>query len=208
MTDTTNPEGGTHNQPFTTNHRPDPVPKSHRALTPAQLNAIDCLLVGKNDRETAEAVGVCRQTVTRWRLTDWFFQSELKRKRAQLWNGALDRLRSLIPKAIDVLEFRLSKNNGDFGLQAVAQLFKLMKPGGLLQPNSQEQELYTDFADEMADLPVPVPPPNDQASDETLLESEPDETECDKLRQIQELVDAGSLQSLLAALAALALGED
>lgn len=35
-------------------------------LTPEQLNAIDLLILGKTDKEVSEAIGVRRETVTRW----------------------------------------------------------------------------------------------------------------------------------------------
>ena len=36
-------------------------------LSVEQLNAIDILVQGRTDQETAETVGVARETVTRWR---------------------------------------------------------------------------------------------------------------------------------------------
>jgi transposase len=41
-----------------------------RGLTIEQRNAIDLLVTGKTDTETAEAVGVHRVTVTKWRNAD------------------------------------------------------------------------------------------------------------------------------------------
>ena len=40
---------------------------SLQQLTPKQQTAIDLLLAGKNDRETAEALAVHRTTISRWR---------------------------------------------------------------------------------------------------------------------------------------------
>ena len=53
-------------------------------LTPEQLNAIDLLILGKTDREVAEAVGVRRETVTKWHKNP-FFIAELNVKREELW---------------------------------------------------------------------------------------------------------------------------
>ena len=41
-----------------------------RQLSIEQQNAIDLLVQGKSDRETAEAIGVSRQTVNNWRNND------------------------------------------------------------------------------------------------------------------------------------------
>ncbi len=41
--------------------------KERQSLSIEQQNAIDMLVLGKSDREVAEAVGVSRQTVCGWR---------------------------------------------------------------------------------------------------------------------------------------------
>ncbi|MFM8323090.1 MAG: hypothetical protein ACKOC5_19440 [Chloroflexota bacterium] len=72
-------------------------------LSIEQQNAIDLLITGKSDRETAEAVGVARQTVTTWRTSNAAFIVELNRRRADLWNSQAERLRVLVAEAVDVL---------------------------------------------------------------------------------------------------------
>lgn len=76
------------------------------------MNAVELLILGKADREVAEQVGVTRQTVSGWRLHDPFFQAELNRQRSQLFGAAIDRLRNLVPKALDVIERELEGPNG------------------------------------------------------------------------------------------------
>jgi hypothetical protein len=122
--------------------------RSFRPLTAKKLRAIDCLVLGKNDRETAEAVGVNPKTVTRWRLYDPYFMSALRRKCAQIFNPSIQRLRSLIPKAIEVLEIKLSPRSEDC-MKAIALLLQLTKSGGLLDPkrNCREPEDYIDRAE-------------------------------------------------------------
>jgi Homeodomain-like domain len=83
--------------------------KSRQELSLEQLNAIDLLVTGKSDREVAEVVGVSRQTVCGWRLYDPSFQAELNRRRKEVWGAAADRLRSLLPKALEVLERELDE---------------------------------------------------------------------------------------------------
>jgi hypothetical protein len=71
------------------------------ALSVAQESAVDLLIAGKNDTETAAALGLNRVTVTRWRLHGPEFQAALAERRAEVWGSSTDKLRALLPKAID-----------------------------------------------------------------------------------------------------------
>ncbi len=79
-------------------------------LTPEQLNAIDLLILGKTDREVAEAVGVRRETVTKWHKNP-FFSAELSIRREELWSDAKLRLKSLAHEAVNVLTRGLSSQD-------------------------------------------------------------------------------------------------
>jgi hypothetical protein len=72
-------------------------------LSVQQQNAIDLLVTGCSDRETADKVGVTRSTVTRWRLYHPAFRAELNAQRAAVWGQAREKLRALIPEAVDIL---------------------------------------------------------------------------------------------------------
>jgi hypothetical protein len=80
-------------------------------LTLAQQSAVDLLASGKTDTETAQHLQLARPTVTKWRLYDPVFQSALNQRRAEVWGAGLDRLRSLIPQALEALGEAL-KNGG------------------------------------------------------------------------------------------------
>jgi hypothetical protein len=82
-----------------------------RGLTLEQQNAIDLLIAGKTDTETASAVGVHRVTVTKWRNYDPWFQAELNRRRQEVWGAASERLRAMLPKALDAFDAEFT--NGD-----------------------------------------------------------------------------------------------
>jgi hypothetical protein len=71
-----------------------------RGLSIEQRNAIDLLVQGKSDQETADAVGVNRVTVTKWRNYDPWFQAELNQRRQDGWGGSVDRLRGLLPRLV------------------------------------------------------------------------------------------------------------
>ena len=81
-------------------------------LSTGQLNAIDRLVAGGTDSEAAEAAGVTRQTVNGWRNHHPYFRAELNRRRSELWGAAQDRLRDLLPRALDVLAEELEGENG------------------------------------------------------------------------------------------------
>ncbi|MDP2949828.1 MAG: hypothetical protein Q8P22_09865 [Chloroflexota bacterium] len=120
--------------------------KREHGLTVEQHNAIDLLVTGKTDQDTAEAVSVNRVTVTKWRLYDPYFQAELNRRRQDTWGTAADRLRAMVPKALGVLEAELDQG-GDKAKVAVqvlklVGLEKLGKPAGAIDGD----ELLGDLA--------------------------------------------------------------
>ena len=97
-------------------------PDDSRQLNPRQLNAIELIVQGKNDREVAEAVGVTRQTTWEWRQRNPDFIAALNDRRQQIWGGQTDRLRGLVARAVDVLEGEL--DGGDNALSAAVHVLK------------------------------------------------------------------------------------
>ncbi|MBE2973394.1 hypothetical protein [Priestia megaterium] len=85
--------------------------KRERGLTIHQLNAIDLLVCGKTDKEVADLVSVNRVTVTKWRNYDIYFQAELNKRRKEVWNASIDKIRTLVPKAIESLEREIEAEN-------------------------------------------------------------------------------------------------
>jgi len=83
-----------------------------KPLSSAQLAGVELLLVGKTDQETADTVGVTRETVWSWRREHPIFMSTLERRRAEVWGSAGERLRSLMQKAIDNIATLVE--SGDF----------------------------------------------------------------------------------------------
>ena len=97
-----------------------------RTLTVVQLNAVDALASGKNDKDVAEAVGAHRTTVTRWRLYHPAFIAELNRRRLEVWSNGADRLRAMIPVAL-AAEMAMAESPNR--LKAVVEVLKLATPG-------------------------------------------------------------------------------
>jgi len=108
--------------------------KRQQGLTIEQLNAIDILITGQTDQAVADAVGVSRPTVTSWRLYDPYFQAELNKRRRETWGVAADRLRSLLPKALDVIEREI--DGGSY--RAALELIKLAGLGDVGEIGSDD----------------------------------------------------------------------
>jgi len=78
------------------------------ALSIEQLNAVDLLVLGKPDREVAEAVGVHRCTIWEWRTKNPYFVAELNKRRKEVFGRCVDKLRNLLPRALETLENELA----------------------------------------------------------------------------------------------------
>jgi hypothetical protein len=102
--------------------------QSSAGLSLKQKNAIDLLVTGLYDREVAEKVSVQRETVTRWRLYDSDFRIELDRARYALWSKYADKMRSLLPKALRVVDEGL-EHEGFLGdrLKLALSILKIAK---------------------------------------------------------------------------------
>lgn len=119
-----------------------------RQLSIQQQNAIDLLVQGKSDRETAEAIGVSRQTVTNWRNNNTVFIAELNKQRKAVWGAQVDRIRYLISAALDVLEEDLKDTDNKqlrqkaaiHILQAVGLYGQNLKPEGEDTPEDVEAQ--------------------------------------------------------------------
>ena len=100
-------------------------------LTVEQATAVDLLASGKTFSETAEALEVPLQTVSEWCKSYPGVQAELNARRQELWTGIADRLRSLLPKALEVLTHELE---GENRLQAAVHVLKACRLYGAELP--------------------------------------------------------------------------
>ena len=105
-------------------------------LSVEQLNAIDILVQGRTDQETAETVGVARETVTRWRNDNPHFTAELNRQRRLIWGDSHDRLRALASKAVDTLETSLDEGDS----RVAVEVLKAIGLYGQVQPPSGPED--------------------------------------------------------------------
>jgi hypothetical protein len=166
-----------------------------RGLTMPQLSAIDLLAAGKTDKETAELLGLSRTCVTKWRLYDPVFQAALNRRRAEVWSAGIDRLRALIPKALDALADELDKADSPNRLKAAGEILRLAQlPAAALgigptdadeivrQIVAKRREQARGPLDNLADHGKGLPPIDQQMADTwrelEALANEPDDARC------------------------------
>jgi hypothetical protein len=95
-------------------------------LTPQQAAAADLLAFGATVTDAAATVEVSRQTVSEWLHHHAGFQAALHARQRELWQGNAERLRSLVPKALETLEGSLSDEK-----QGVAAAVHVLKAAGL-----------------------------------------------------------------------------
>jgi hypothetical protein len=98
-----------------------------RKLTVQQRNAIDALILGCSDREAGEAANVDRSTVARWRLYHPAFQAELENQRAAMWAASKEKLRALIPEAVDVVRNAIRDPTNEDRAKLALDLIKSIK---------------------------------------------------------------------------------
>ncbi len=110
-------------------------------LTLPQQSAIDLLASGKTDTETAELLGLSRVAVSKWRLYYPVFQAALNQRRAEVWGAGCDRLRALVPKALDALADELDNQDNPNRLKAAVEVLKLAQlPAGAAGIGSTDAE--------------------------------------------------------------------
>jgi transposase-like protein len=109
-------------------------------LSVQQQTAADLLALGNNVTRVAEQVGVARQTVSEWLNQNPAFEAAVNQRRQENWDNASNRLRSLLPNALDVLEQALKGGNIKAAIEVLkaAGLHGLQKPEGPTNPQDAE----------------------------------------------------------------------
>jgi hypothetical protein len=111
-------------------------------LTPQQLLGVDLLCSGRTITDTAAELDLRRKTVSDWLHHNPAFQAALNARRQDIWQSTADRLRGLLPRALDTLEAAL---DGDQSLVAAVHILKasgvykgLQPPQGPTEPEDAE----------------------------------------------------------------------
>ena len=108
---------------------------SRSLLSLNQLNAIDLLLSGADDADVAARLEVHRTTVVRWRIHNPYFQAALHKRREEVWRGARDATRLVLPAALETMrdQLRVAPQRGRLALEILrsAGLFGAPYTGAL-----------------------------------------------------------------------------
>jgi transposase-like protein len=80
-------------------------------VTEQQKTAIDLILCGKKLEKVAQQLGIHRGTLWRWRRHNLDFRAELSIARAKAFQHAIEQLRELVPKAVDVVHSQIESGD-------------------------------------------------------------------------------------------------
>jgi DNA-binding transcriptional MerR regulator len=106
--------------------RTPPPPPILPPLSPAQEQAIELLVEGKTTTEVATALQLSPDDVQHWRDEHPVFQARLNQAKRRRWDDAQDRLRAMIPRAIEVLEQAMSQGS----VKAAVEVLKIVQLHG------------------------------------------------------------------------------
>lgn len=111
----------------------------NHSLSSRQIEAIEWIINGYSDSKAAEAVGVDRRTIYRWRRSKRFMQ-ELNHQRDDLLDEAADGLRAMLPSALEVISRQLNNQTSDHAFKAASLLLKTGLAQGILRPRPEEEK--------------------------------------------------------------------
>lgn len=116
-------------------------PKTYE-LQPDQLAALDQLLAGKTVTATAAAVGVARETVSRWRNSDPAFMAAYNAALLSSYEAGQARLLDARARAVERLAVLVDSTNSTIALKAAALLLRVEvdRPKGDIDPASIESD--------------------------------------------------------------------
>lgn len=108
----------------------------HFKLSPQQAAAVDLLLSGQSVTAAAEAIGVERETLSRWRNHDPAFIAAFNERLAVQWESNGAKLLEARGRAIDTLIELLDSEDTAVKLKAAAALVRIdtPKPKGETDP--------------------------------------------------------------------------
>jgi hypothetical protein len=126
----------------------NPDSTARHPMTPQQELAVDLLASGKTVTEAAAAIGVSRQTVSDWLNRNADFRASLNARRQELWEAMGDRLRALLPDAVEALASELRDGNR---LKAAALILRACGADGLPAPLGPTDPEEMEIADRERD---------------------------------------------------------
>jgi hypothetical protein len=114
--------------------------QSRRELSEQQQAAVELLAAGKTDKEAARALNLPGDFVVKWRMHDPVFQAALNACRAEAWRAGIDRLRSMVPKALDALAEELNRADNPERCKIALDILRLAKLTDIPPQGPEEPE--------------------------------------------------------------------
>src|SRR5205823_2386356 len=136
-------------------------------------NAVELLLHGHSDHDTAAQLGVDRTTIFRWRKTI-AFQRELDRGRQRLWEQSAGQLQSMVQPALNILQKQLTSDDVKLQIRAATILLRFatpsrLAPGAARKPDAAEPDPRKQELDDLMDY-VNAPLPGQPGAPEDLVD--------------------------------------
>jgi hypothetical protein len=113
---------------------------SRREPSAQQQTAVELLVAGKTDKQTAEFLNLPAERVTKWRLYDPVFQAALNACRVEVWEASIDRLRSMIPQALDTMAEELNRANNPDRCKVALDILRMAKLQDIAPQGSADPE--------------------------------------------------------------------
>jgi hypothetical protein len=101
--------------------------QARREPSAQQQAAVALLAAGKTDKQAAETLRLPAERITKWRLYDPVFQAALNACRAEVWQASIDRLRSMLPQALDALAEELNRPDNAERCKVALGILRLAK---------------------------------------------------------------------------------
>jgi len=117
-----------------------------RELDEQQRAAIELLAVGKTDREAARALNLPRDAVAKRQMHDPVFQAALNSCRAEARRAGIDRLRSMVPQALDALANELARPDNPEHCKIALDILRLAKLPDIPPQGPEEPETIVRLA--------------------------------------------------------------
>lgn len=118
--------------------------------TAARDVALEALANGKAPADAATEAGVDFATVREWMTRDAPFRAELNARRRDAYGAGADRLRALVPAALEVLEGEIASGN----VQAALAVLKAAGLGSLQAPAGETDARSIEAGDRQRELLV------------------------------------------------------
>src|SRR5438874_1364212 len=115
-------------------------------ISDRQRQAMDLIASGETDTAVANAVGVNRRTIYRWRIENRRFREELQLRRRELYDRAQDRFRAMLTRALDLLDKQIGDKYAPTALRAARTLLVIAAIGKTAVPEAEKVKLSTDHS--------------------------------------------------------------